>query len=129
MADFGEDVSTFPDLDVTGNSITGLRTIAEACLRRLSTPEGSLEYDPDYGYDLRDLLNEDLDARDLRRHAARAEIELEKDERIARADVVLSLEPTTHKLTIRITGTLVNAIAFQFVLGIDAVTSDVLKAA
>lgn len=129
MVDFGDDVSTFPDLDVTGNTITGVRVIAEACLRRLMTPEGSLSYDPDYGYDLSELLNEDLEDRELRRHAARAELELEKDERILNARVELTLDASTHTLKIRITGELADREDFELVMKIDEVSADVLKAA
>ena len=127
MADYGTDVSTFPGFDTTGRTITGARVVAEACLRRLMTPRGSLPYDLDYGYDLRDLLNEDLSAGDLRRHELAAELELEKDERIDSADVTLTLDTSTFTLSIRITGTLSNAAAFAFTLAVGQVSAAVLK--
>ena len=129
MADLGTDVSTFPAFDGTGRTISGVRALAECSLRRLTTEEGTLEYAPDFGYDLRDLLNEDLDERDLRRHEVRAALELEKDERIARADVSMTLDAATSTLSVRITGTLASGADYEFVLRIDQVSAEVLKAA
>lgn len=127
MADYGTDVSTFPGFDATGRTITGPRVVAEACLRRLTTRRGSLSYDPDGGYDLTDLLNEDLSASDLRRHELAAELELEKDDRITSADVTLTLDAATFTLSVRITGTLSNGAAFAFTLAISQVSAAVLK--
>ena len=126
MADLGTDVSTFPDMDATGRTISGTRALAECSLRRLTTPEGSLEYDTEFGYDLRDLVNEDLDARDLRRHQTRAEMQLELDERIRSASVTLTLNTATSTLMVRVSGTLVTGSDFAFVLAIDKVSSTVL---
>lgn len=125
MADFGLDVSTFPGLDVTGRNLTGSRVVAEACLRRLITPRSALRYDPDYGYDLRDLLNDDVTDADLRRHALSAELELEKDERIDTVSVTLTL--VGFNLTVAISGTLSNAASFDLTLAIDQVSADVLR--
>lgn len=125
MADYGLDVSTFPGLDVTGRNISGSRVVAEACLRRLITPRGALRYDPDYGYDLRDLLNDDVTAADLRRHALSAALELEKDERIDAVSVTLTLSGFT--LTVAISGTLSTAAAFDLILAIDQVSAAVLR--
>jgi hypothetical protein len=129
--DYGLDVSTFPDLDVTGRTIGGVRVVAECTLRRLTTPNGTLEYDPDFGRDVRDLLNEDFDEQDLRREQVGIANEVEKDERILRADVVLKLDAAAFKLTIRITGELAGAARapFEFVLAISKVSAAVLKAA
>jgi hypothetical protein len=127
--DLGTDVSTFPDLDVTGRKITGARVVAECCLRRLTTQADTLGYDPDFGYDLRDLLNEDFSDSELRRHEARAAIEVEKDERIRRADVTLTLNHATHTLTVRITGTLISDRDFLLTLGIGQLSAEVLQVA
>jgi hypothetical protein len=125
---FGTDVSTFPGLDVNGRQISEARAMAEWALRCLTTAPGDLSYDPEWGHDLRDLLNEDLDDRDLRRHESLSETALERDERVARADVQLSLEKSTFTLTVRIGGTLVTGRKFNLVLAIDQVTASVLKA-
>lgn len=124
MADYGSDISTFP-FDGTGRRITGARVVAEACLRRLMTQSGTLSYDPEYGVDLRWLLNEDLDASDLRLAESMAKFELEKDDRIRRANVSLAL--ADNKLTVRIAGELADRESFAFTLGIDSVSASVLE--
>jgi hypothetical protein len=129
MADYGTDVSTFPDLDVTGRGITGPRVVAECTLRRLTTAAGSLEYDKDFGYDVRELLNEDLSDIELRREQARIAMEVEKDERVASADVRLVLDRVTMKLFLHVGGSLYDGKVFRFVLAIDKVSAAVLEAA
>ena len=126
--DFGTDVSTFPDLDVRGTQIKDTRSVAECCLRRLMTPNGTLEYDAEAGYDLRDLLNDDLADSDLRKHEALAAIEVEKDERIRSASVSLSLDASTFTLSVRITGVLVDNRPFALTAAITQISSDILKA-
>lgn len=122
---FGTDTSTFPDFDGTGRTISGVRVVAECLLRRFTTRRGTLFYDPDFGLDLRDLLNEDLDASDLRRFTALAKLEAEKDERVVEAAVSLSLSGSTLK--IQISGELSTREAFDFVLAIDKVSAEVLR--
>lgn len=130
MVDFGTDVSTFPGLDMTGRTITGVRAVAEAVARRFVTPNGTLEYDRDFGRDLRDLLNEDFDDRDIAREQAAAELEAEKDERVKRASVSFVLDRAAMKLTVRIGGVLADGrdTPFEFVLSIDKVSAKVLEA-
>jgi phage baseplate assembly protein W len=93
MADFGSDISTYVngDLDPTFTVITGPRVVAEAVARRLETPRGRLPEDPNYGYDLRILLNGSFTAADLARHESAIAAEAEKDPRVERADATLSL--------------------------------------
>lgn len=128
MVDFGTDVSTFPVFDVTGRTISGVRAVAECSLRRFTTPHGSLEYDPDFGRDMRDLLNDDFDDADLPAEAGAAEAELEKDERVLTANVTLDLDRSASSLTLSAGGTLADGRPFQFVLAIADVSSDILKA-
>lgn len=125
--DFGADVSTFPDLNVRGTQVKDTKSVAECSLRRLTTPNASLSYDRDAGYDLRDLLNEDLDEADLRRHETLAAIELEKDERVRTATVSLSLDPSTFTLKVRVTGVLIDDRAFDFTAAVTAISAEFLK--
>lgn len=125
---YGQDVSTFPDFDDTGRTISEKRAVAECLLRRYTTPNGWLDYDPSFGLDLRDLLNEDLDANDMRRIQVLAKLEALKDERIDDVEVTVSLESSVLK--IRIVGTLADdAGGFEFVLAIDKVSASVLSGA
>jgi hypothetical protein len=127
--EFGADVSTFPDLDVTGRGIKDTRSVAECVLRRWSIPHGSLSYDPDAGYDLRDLLNEDLDDSDLRKHEVGAALEAEKDERVRSMSVSMALDPRTFRLTVKARGVLVDGRDFSLTASISQISVELLAVA
>lgn len=143
--DFGRDVSTFVlnpedeyDVDSNFTVIDGTRVVSEAIARRLVTPRGSLEYDPDFGLDLRAWVNagltdtgaENTNAPDLFAMRAAIEAECLKDERVdsvvadVRHDVSDRSQPT---ITVRVMIELVTDAAFRLVLTIDAVTAAILK--
>jgi phage baseplate assembly protein W len=127
--DFGADVSTFPDLDVRGTEISDVRSVVEASLRRLITPNGSLEYDRDFGYDLRDLLHDDLTETDLRRHEMRVALELEKDERVLSAEASIAFdEERPFVLLVRVTAVLVDDREFSFTGAISTISAELLAA-
>jgi hypothetical protein len=127
LEEYGADVSTFPGLNITGTQIDGVRAVIECSLRRLITPTGSLSYDTDFGYDLRDLLHEDLSDFDLARHGTHAGIELEKDERIVAATVTLSWDPIrAFTLLIRVTGVLVDDRELTFTASISEISAEIL---
>ncbi len=123
--DLGADVSTFPDLNVTGQQTLDARSVAECTLRRWLTAAGSLAYDRDAGYDLRDLLNDDLTAADLRRHEALAAIEAEKDERVRSMTVKMTLEDG-FRLVVRARGQLINDREFSFTAAITQISAEFL---
>lgn len=80
VAALGTDFRTRPDLSFELQS--GWRNLREAILRRLSTPRGGLFYDADYGYDLREFLNEAATTSTLYQLERMTALELEKDPRI-----------------------------------------------
>lgn len=127
--DYGFDVSTFPDLNVTGVAIKSKRAVAERVLRRWVTPSGSLDYDPDAGYDLRDLLNDDLTTADLRRHASLAGMEAEKDEAVQTMTVTMTFEPDSLTLKVRARGVLVDGQDMTFTASITQISADFLSLA
>lgn len=61
---------------------TGFRCVAEAIVRRWSTPRGRLIDDGNYGFDLTDFVNGDFTVSDVPRIAQQAGAEAEKDERV-----------------------------------------------
>lgn len=129
MAEFGSDLSTFPDLDVKGTQISETRSVVECCLRRLITPIGALSYDPEFGYDLRDLLNDDLTDAELVRHASRVEIEIEKDERVRSASASLAWDPVRpFTLVVRVTATLIDDRTFDFTAAISQLDVSIFSA-
>jgi len=102
--DFGSDISTFPTLDPNFRLITGTQVIFEAVLRRLMTPRGSLAYDLDYGTDVRGMLNASTTSSELFALQASIEAEAEKDERVLRADAVITqLQTFVYRIDLSLT--------------------------
>lgn len=81
----GQDLST-PSYLAQGNQI-----VAEAILRRWSTGRGQLIDDPNYGFNVMDLVSDDLSPSDVAYAGQQLAAECEKDERVKRAQVVVSL--------------------------------------
>jgi phage baseplate assembly protein W len=126
--DFGTDLHCADDLDPTMPEVTGRVALVQAILRRLSTPPGSLFYDPDYGIDVREYVGEGLDAADLFYVQTEIERECLKDERVRAAQARVSLDASTGVLTISLqlrdaTG------PFRLVLSVDQVTLTLLSGA
>jgi hypothetical protein len=92
-----------PDFDeVDPNSYQG---IGEAQFRRLITRRGLLVDDPDFGRDVRGLVNRGVTTRDLLDEAGQIKLECEKDDRIRRADVTLTPEQGGKRIRITIRNT------------------------
>ena len=91
------DITTFPDLDF--HLVSGRRALAEALARRLQTPRGSLFYAPDYGLDLREMLNMRVTQGDLFAWKAAVEQEIRRDERVlsVNADLTFDMETEAFK--------------------------------
>jgi hypothetical protein len=92
VADFGVDLWCQDDIDPTGATVSGPLIVAQACYRRLTTRRLGLVGDPNYGYDVEDIINADVTQADLARHQAAIEAECLKDERVQGA-------PTTCVMT------------------------------
>lgn len=104
---------------------SGKRAVAEAIARRWGTPRGGLIDDPDYGYDVSDLVNDDLDKATLARVAHFAKAEAEKDERV-RSCTVGIVQMIDQSLLV--TGTVVTAEGpFQLVVSVSQVTVSLLQ--
>ena len=70
---------------------SGIQCVAEAILRRWSTSPGQLIDDPNYGYNLTDLVSDDLSPADISYAQQRAGAEAQKDERVLRCTVAMTL--------------------------------------
>lgn len=88
-AEIGVTLSCVEDLDARCSTVTGRRAIAEAIARRWTTPRGRLGYDPDYGFDVTEYLNDDVDVRTLALIRSMMIAEAKKDERVL--DVSLTI--------------------------------------
>lgn len=104
---YGTDLSCVTDLDPDLAEVDPASTtaIAQALLRRLITPRGSLPDDPDYGYDLRGLLNRGVTANDLRSITSQARNECRKDDRVTDVDIDATFTLGASQLDVSITVT------------------------
>ena len=131
MADYGTDISTITsdgavDLDAYFRVVSGTTSVSHAIVKRLTTPYGGLIDDEDYGYDLRTLCNGSTSLGELNSATAEIEAQCLQDERVVDATVDLSV--TAGVLTVKVEGALVDGGIFRLVLGVSAVSVDVLEA-
>lgn len=89
--DFGSCWSCISDLTMPSTMATGFQVVAEAIVRRWQTPRGTLVGDANYGFDLTDAVNDDMDKGDLASLAHFAGAEAEKDERVLSCTVTATL--------------------------------------
>ncbi len=122
---YGTDVSWFPDLDPNLSLTSGNQTLAQAIWQRLMTPRGTFPWDPEYGLDVRGLLNETILPNTIGAWQRQIANEIEKDERVISANVVITQTSQTA-ISISITG---NGAAgpFTLVLGVSSVTVSLLS--
>lgn len=129
--DFGTDTQASSDLTRRETLVTGKINVGYALARRFMTPRGGLAAiggDPDYGLDLREMVNSALTLAQQARWKADIALEAEKDPRIqnASADFVFDQSRSTATVTI----TLVSAddgAPFTLVLQVTAATVEVLE--
>jgi hypothetical protein len=106
MADdarFGQDTSTFAagDLDPYFRPLTGPRAVAEAVVRRWTTPTGGLFFDPSFGIDVREHLSRATTPSGAYTLASQLAAQAEEDERVQSALVAVSFDVQTRKLRVR----------------------------
>lgn len=122
---FGTDIVLLPDLDPTFQLESGSAVVASALLRRLQTPRGGLFYDPEYGYDLRDRLN-DSSANGFSIQSD-VEDEIEKDSRVSNATVSTSLS-SIGQLQVTASVTLSDGSTFDLIANAAQITVVALNA-
>lgn len=114
MTDYGVDVSTFPDLDLTFAPITGLRVVGEAVARR-------------WYVELIPFLNAKIDSGFLGRIRPKLEQAALADERVDTCDVELSVVGGSVKA--RGTITAVEGETFTLVFDVSELTLESFGAA
>lgn len=125
VPDFGTDLSCVDDIASDGRVVSGFRVVAEAIARRWLCPRGRLIGYPNYGYDLTQFVNADLDARDLDELQSGAAAEAEKDERVERCVVTATLQDDG---TLEVVGAVTTAQGpFQLVVAVSSVTLTLLS--
>ena len=123
----GIDIATpgAADIDPYFGLVSEGRCLVEALARRLVTPRGSLLNFPAYGYDVRQWVNADLDAGDLRGIERDAAEECRADERVDDA----ALEATFSDDRLTLTGVIyaVTGRVYRMTLAVSDVTVILLR--
>jgi len=83
----GADVKLLNDLDVASRWVSGTGVVRQDILHRLTTRRGALLEDPDFGLDLKGLLNAVLPPSEFAALPGQVEAEVRKDERVDSVDV------------------------------------------
>lgn len=100
---YGVDLSCVGDISDTLDEVDAFspKAIGEALLRRLTTPRGALQDDPDYGLDIRGMLNRGTTVSDLSALQGRIRMEVTKDDRVSGAAVTVVM-PAYDELRIAV---------------------------
>ena len=112
------------DLSMPSYMASGNLAVAEAILRRWTTSRGQLIDDPNYGFNVTDLVSDDLDKKDVAYAQQQLAQECEKDERVRSASVAVVLT-AVGLLTISATVTTA-AGPFRLVAAVSAVSVSLL---
>ena len=126
---FGRDVSCTDSMR-SGRYATGVRLVAEACYRRLTTPRGMLyggEEEQNYGLDITSLVGTSSAKADAASLPGRIEAELRKDERIDTVKVTIDEIATAGEISWVVTIDVVTAEGpFALQIGVSEVTAQLL---
>lgn len=88
----GVDLSCTDDLQPDFSLVSGRQLLAEALYRRWTTDRGALLGDPNYGTNLTDYINDDIDALGIAQCQSDCEAEARKDERVVSIKTQASLD-------------------------------------
>ncbi len=132
MADLGTDISTpagsdgLPGLDPAFRVVSGRTALAQALLRRLTTPRGSLVGDAGYGCDVRGWASDSLSPGDLRRLEARVADEIRADERVDDVAVTATFALEVLRIVARVR-VVDGSTPLRLTLAVSAVTAELLS--
>ncbi len=125
---YGVDLWWNGDIDPYGREVGGTLVLAQACARRLSTPRGQLLGDPNYGYDLSQWLNADiqLGQPQIAQIQSNINAELLKDERVLDVQGTTVFVASQEQLVVTV-GIVGAAGPFTLVLAVSSVTVQILQ--
>jgi hypothetical protein len=118
----GTDIALLGDLNPVWGLVSGFTNLGCAIARRLSAVLGSLFSDLGYGFDLNDLVNQDLLPTDVARFSQAIAGQCLLDERVQTCRAALSFDNPSSTLTIAVSGTIPTGRAFQFILSANGIT-------
>lgn len=116
--DFGTDIACTTSIGSRFQLASGFINLANALVRRLITPRGTLDYAPDYGYDVRDWLNHDTGQASMFTLQAAIDAECQKDERVQSSSSTVVPTPSLGILAITIS-VITAAGPFKFVTNVS----------
>lgn len=130
MADFGTDVSGYPDYDPLGTLVTGYVALCQRICRRLTNDRGAWSWALDECTNILSYLNETLTLERLSAMQGDILRESEREEEVESVVVSCTVSPLSSQgqlVTIHINGTTGTG-PFQFVLNASQLTLSILKA-
>lgn len=125
---YGIDLSCTSDLTAQMIEVDPMapRAVGEALLRRLTTPRGGLPDDADYGFDLCAVVNRGVTADDVRALGGQVRSELEKDDRVDIALVIVTPAPDGSSLRVQAVITPVDPRIGGFTLTLAVTSAEIL---
>lgn len=124
---FGSDFYCITDVTPIDKLVTDpSQLIAQRLARRLQVQRGALQAisdDPDFGFDLRSLLNAKLGPNSINVYTSQVQAEVLKDEQVQSADVQMSLN--NGILTVSINGVAASG-PFQLTVSVHELTGDMV---
>jgi hypothetical protein len=125
---FGTDLWCQSDIDPGAREVGGTQVLLNALYRRAISPRGCLIYDPNYGYDLSQFVNDDFDptTTTAARIASGLDNEFRKDPRVLVSQTSVTLQQTSAagwSLTTTTNVQPAQGPAFQLVIGVSALSS------
>lgn len=125
---YGSDISCAHDVDEGVRELDGFDplVLAQAIARRLDCPRGALPDDPDYGISLRERVNVETTAADIRAMGGQIRGEVLKDDRVSALVVKVNPTPTGSSIGIVLEVTPFDARTGSFTLTLSASDAGVL---
>ena len=124
---YGHDLACTNDLDPAMLEVDGVAGLAQALYRRIITPRGQLIDDPNYGFDVTQYVNDDVDQTAVSRCAAGVDAEFVKDERVVRSTTTAAF--ALGVLTVASVVTPSVGPSFRLTVAATAVTTTLLQTA
>lgn len=125
MADFGFDLSCVTDLTSDCAEVSGAIVWLQSLARRL---QGPLFYDPDYGYDIAERLDDEIALSDLDAVGADIDSEFLKDERTLSSSTTVTSTVNNGAVTLKITSRVRSGLGpFTLTMSVSKVTVQILQ--
>lgn len=120
--DYGTDIV----IGKTVSLVSGSKNLINAITRRLSTAKGSLFYDLEYGYDLRQFINAEVDDQDIQQIETNVENQVQLDERVRSCQTTATFDYQTQKMRLEIQVTPFVDRTFTLIISVDKLTVKLL---